>query len=84
MLQQLLSSILEGQAGTQRQLAQRFEVPEALVVQMIDQLVARGYLKEATLCAEGCHGCARQAACGSDRKLRLWSLTDKGRRAAAE
>lgn len=82
MLQQMLGLILSGQAGTHRQLAQQLDVSEAIVGQMIEQLVAKGYLAEATMCVEGCEGCSLRAACGNDRDLRLWSLTEKGRRAA--
>jgi predicted ArsR family transcriptional regulator len=82
MLQQLLSLIYTGQAGTQRHLAEHLQISESIVEQMIDELVLMGYLEEAVLCAEKCSGCASQAACGTDRHLRLWSLTDKGRRAA--
>ena len=78
----MLGLIHTGQAGTSRQLAQYLEISETVVAQMIDELVRMGYLEEAVMCVEKCGGCASQAACGSERHLRLWSLTDKGRRAA--
>ena len=81
MLQQMLDLIRKGQVGTQGQLAQQLGVSEAMVSQMIEQLAAQGYLEEATMCVEGCQGCSLKAACGNDRELRLWSLTEKGARA---
>ena len=63
-------------------MAEHLQVSEALVRQMIDQLVANGYLEEARMCGAGCGGCAVQVVCGPDRDPRLWSLTGKGRRAA--
>jgi predicted ArsR family transcriptional regulator len=85
MLQQMLMLIRSGKAGTHSQLADLLNVSEALVSQMIDQLVATGYLAQVVMCSEGCQACSQKAACGSgDRELRLWSLTDKGQRAIAE
>ena len=91
MLHRILTLILSGRAATQVQLAQLLDVSESLVAQMVDQLVANGYLEEAVLCAAGCQGCSLEAACGSSgdpqdksRDLRLWSLTEKGRRAVAQ
>jgi hypothetical protein len=82
MLYQMLNLILAGQVGTQRQLAELLQVSETLVAEMIDQLVGLGYLEEAVMCVDQCHGCSLQAGCGDDRHVRLWSVTDKGRHAA--
>lgn len=82
MLQQLLRAMVSGEAKTQQELARALGVTEGLVAQMVAQLVAQGYLGEAALCSDGCEGCSLKAACGTDRALRLWTVTEKGRRAA--
>ncbi len=81
MLQRLLALIAEGEVRTQRGLADALGVTEPLVVQMIDQLTSQGYLAMADSCGGGCDGCALAAACGAQHHLRLWNLTEKGRRA---
>jgi len=82
MLQRILQAIVKGEAVSQQGLARVLGVTEGLVAPMVQQLVAQGYLTEAALCGDGCDGCGLQAACGSDRALRLWTVTEKGRRAA--
>lgn len=79
----LLEAMKDEEARTQRELAQALGVSEPLLGQMISQLVARGYLVENALCSDGCRGCALKKACGTDRGLRIWTLTPKGERALA-
>ncbi len=81
MLQRVLDLVAQGEAATQRDLARTLEVPEPLLAQMIGQLVSGGYMAEAASCNAGCEGCALKPACGTDRQLRVWTLTEKGRRA---
>lgn len=87
MLQQILALIHRGEVGTQSQLAQQLHIPDPLADQMIQELVAKGYLEyleTAQTCGEGCAGCFLQAACGTGRTPRVWTLTDKGRRAVMQ
>lgn len=81
MLQRVLELMAEGEAASQKDLARALDVGEPLLAQMIEQLASGGYLAEAALCNAGCEGCPLKPACGSDRHLRVWRLTEKGRRA---
>jgi len=72
-----------GEVQTQVELATALGVPGPLLSQMVEQLAARGYLTQAAMRADGCEGCSLQLQCDQDRRLRIWSLTEKGQRAAA-
>jgi predicted ArsR family transcriptional regulator len=84
MLQQILRVISQGGVDRQDQLAMRLGVSDELLAEMLAQLAKQGYLTEAELCATGtaCESCGLSQACGAPRALRIWSLTEKGRRAA--
>ncbi len=81
MFRDLLTVLADGEAHTHASLAVRLGVSPTLVEQMVAQLVKAGYLKAAPQCHDGCVHCPMQAICGVQRKLRLWVLTEKGRRA---
>lgn len=83
MLKRILTLIANGEATSQSDLVRALNVPDALLTQMIQQLADQGYLTEDAVCVEGCEGCALHMQCGTDRQLRVWTLTDKGARAAA-
>jgi len=72
-----------GEVQTQVELATALDVPEPLLSQMVAQLAAQGYLTQAAMCTDGCEGCALHMQCNQDRRLRIWTLTEKGQRAAA-
>jgi predicted ArsR family transcriptional regulator len=84
VLQQILRLISQRGVDRQDQLAMQLGVSDELVAEMLAQLAKRGYLTEAELCATGtaCESCGLSQACGATRALRIWSLTDKGLRAA--
>lgn len=82
MLQQLLVAMSTGEVTTQQDLAQHLNVPLPVVAQMVDQLVDQGYLREGDQCASGCDSCGLHAACGGLEARRVWTLTEKGWRAA--
>ncbi len=86
MLRALLRAMDDGEAATPGELAGKLGVPEALIAQMVAQLVEQNYLAEAVLGTDRCTGCELNAACGEagGMRLRLWTLTEKGRRAAFE
>lgn len=84
MLQQILRIMAEGEATTQQDLAQKLDVPESLMTHMVDQLVHQGYLSEGDECAIACERCAAKSACGAMKTLRVWTLTEKGWRAAGK
>jgi predicted ArsR family transcriptional regulator len=70
MLEELLRRIAEGGTHSLSELAHKLGVSEELLRQMIEDLTRRGYLRlVAGTCAVGSAG-------------QVWSLTDKGERAA--
>lgn len=82
MLQQILVAMAEEDVTTQQDLARYLGVPAPLVTQMVAQLVQQGYLQEGDQCASGCESCGVKAACGGMEARRVWTLTEKGWRAA--
>jgi hypothetical protein len=83
MLKRILTLIASGEVTTQDDLLRALGVPEVLLTQMVEQLVAQGYLTQDALCVEACDGCSLQVRCGSDRHLRVWTLTEKGMQVAS-
>ena len=83
MLQQLLRQLTQGQLQQPQEVARALGTTPALVAQMTEQLVTRGYLQSnAAQCTTSCSHCPLQIACNTvKRQPRLWSLTAKGRRA---
>ncbi|MBN1875364.1 MAG: MarR family transcriptional regulator [Anaerolineae bacterium] len=84
MLHYLLNLMATGSLYTQQELAETLAVDSDLIVQMINQLVKLGYLRESEDCATGCESCALHIQCGPRQQLRSWTLTDKGLRAARD
>ena len=86
MLKELLRIVAQGGIHTRRELAQRLDVSEELLQQMIDELVRIGYLKPVVGdCSDRCAGCPfpqgyfRIAAeCAIGGAGRIWTLTEKG------
>jgi predicted ArsR family transcriptional regulator len=87
MLQALLREIARAQRlQTPQDLARALDTSPEMVRTMAEQLERQGYLQEAAQCAEGCAECALGALCNVSEPAegngaRLWSLTEKGRRA---
>jgi len=60
-------------------LAQRLDVSEELLQQMIEELVRIGYLKPVVGdCNDRCAGCPFAAQCAIGGAGRIWTLTEKG------
>jgi len=78
MLTHLLQLLNQGTIHTPPALAAALGVPEALVVQMAEQLTRQGYLKESDSCGLACQGCALQQGCQAARPAHTWALTEKG------
>jgi len=86
MLDQVLRIVAQGGIHTRSELAQRLDVREELLQQMIDELVRIGYLKPVVGdCNDRCAGCPfpqgyfRIAAeCTIGGAGRIWALTEKG------
>ncbi len=81
MLHQILDIIAGDEARTRQDVAAALSAPESLVTQMIERLIQEGYLAESAQCASGCEGCSLAKACGGERSLKIWTLTEKGARA---
>ncbi len=64
------------------ELARALGTTPELVRAMRDQLVHQGYLQEDAQCLTGCAECPLSVTCPAEGGgTRLWSLTEKGRRA---
>ena len=79
MLKQVLHIVAQGGIHTRRELAQRLDVSEELLQQMVDELVRIGYLKSVVGdCNDRCAGCPFAAECAVGGAGRIWALTEKG------
>jgi len=97
MLRELLKLIVRGEISSQNEIAQTLGVDGPVLDDMIAQLVTLGYLEDPAAKAEaaghgcgpkgGCAGCAMAAGCHGGcfkgSKGKVWSVTDKGRKAAS-
>ena len=83
MLEELLRRIAAGGTHSLSDLAHKLGVSEELLRQMIEDLTRRGYLRLVTgCCADRCAGCSLAGTCAVSSAGQIWSLTDKGERAA--
>ncbi|MGQ9571573.1 MAG: hypothetical protein ACUVV3_00055 [Dehalococcoidia bacterium] len=83
MLRGLLALIADCQGVcSYDDLARELGVSRALVEQLVAELLRTGCLRMAIdECAmEGCTSCPLHNSCGLPSTVRLWQLTDKGRR----
>jgi hypothetical protein len=82
MLEELLRRLAEGGVHSYEELAGGLAISPAMLEVMLEDLVRRGYLRAVeTSCESGCHGCPA-GGCSINGRGRLWSLTEKGARAA--
>jgi hypothetical protein len=71
----------EGRADS-AELAGRLGVAPALMQSMLDTLARQGYLKPVVITpAAACAHCPMRGGCLSGAKARLWTLSEKGKRA---
>jgi len=83
VLEQLLKAIGEGGVHSQSELARSLGVGEDLLAQMVEDLVRMGYLKPVGgNCTSGCSDCPMGDLCAIGGQGKVWTLTEKGRRAA--
>ncbi len=88
MLQQLLRLVAKSDVQSVAMLAEALDATPELVEQMLDQLVAQGYLERQVIgcVATACQHCAYAGQCGPAGRaagVRGWSLTAKGKQLAA-
>lgn len=78
MLEQLLTQLKQGETIRLPDLARQFNVSEALVEQMLAELVRLGYLRLLDTCnPAACTACPQSAACPSTRPAHIWETTRK-------
>jgi hypothetical protein len=83
VLEELLKAIGEGGAHSQSELARSLGVGEDLLAQMVEDLTRMGYLEPVGgECTSGCAGCPIAGLCAVGGQGKVWTLTEKGRRAA--
>ena len=89
MLKTVLQEIYAGRARSHAELAQRLGFSEGMLMQMIAELVRKGYLAPvaARTGGGGCSGCGSAKRCPVARPdraptSRQWVLTAKGRNVA--
>jgi hypothetical protein len=84
MLENLLRLVAEGGAHSQDELMDVLSVSRPLLEAMLDALTKLGYLRSVDDgCGEGCMACP-MGKCSVAGPGRLWSLTEKGAKAAAQ
>ncbi len=82
MLERLLQLVAEGGVHSYEDLSQRLSISQALLEAMLEDLARLGYLRAVgDGCAGHCTGCSI-GSCSVAGSGRLWSLTEKGTRAA--
>ncbi|MBU1749933.1 MAG: hypothetical protein KKA73_19800 [Chloroflexi bacterium] len=83
MLEKLLRLVATGGIHSHAVLAEKLDVTEPLLDQMIESLVRLGYLRPVDdTCPSRCEGCPMHETCGIGSGGRLWVLTERGERAA--
>jgi hypothetical protein len=75
MLEQLMKQLQQGETTSVPALARQFEVSEALVAQMLSELVRLGYLRLQETCShDACTGCPQSTGCSTRRPVQTWAV----------
>jgi bacterioferritin-associated ferredoxin len=83
MIDQLLRLVAEGGVHSYEDLTRHLSISQPLLEMMLEDLARRGYLRSVgNGCGGHCGGCAA-GVCSIVGPARLWTLTEKGNRAAA-
>ena len=82
MLERLLQLVAEGGVHSYEDLMARLAISQPMLEAMLDDLGRLGYLRAVNDRCEGHVPVARWAGCSVSGPGRLWSLTDKGAKAA--
>lgn len=83
MLRRLLTLIADRRGvSSYDELAREMGVSQALVEQLVADLLRSGCLRMAIdeCVPEGCASCPLRTSCSLPQSVRLWQLTEKGRR----
>jgi hypothetical protein len=85
MLEALIAHLVNGEVTTVGELAERLSVSSDLLEQMLLSLESGGYITQLSgQCARACSSCPQAGPCALIQGGRIWSVTDKGRRLAAQ
>jgi Mn-dependent DtxR family transcriptional regulator len=82
MLEELLRQLGRGGVQSYQDLESALSISEPLLEAMLENLARLGYLRPLEGCGGTCHGCSH-GRCSVQGHGRLWSLTERGLRAAA-
>lgn len=83
MIEQLLRMVAEGGIHSYDELAQRLSISQPLLEAMLEDLARLGYLSAVQAGCQGhCTACG-VSGCSVVGAGRLWTLTDRGARAAS-
>lgn len=83
MIEKLLHAAAQGGVQSYEDLARRLSIPVPLLEVVLEDLARLGYLRPVNSdCGTHCAGCSA-GACSITGPGRLWTLTEKGTRAAA-
>jgi len=80
-MEELLRQLGRGGVHSYQDLAGALSISEPLLEAMLENLARLGYLRSVSGCGRGCHGCS-SGGCSVQGQGRLWSLTERGLRAA--
>lgn len=82
MLEDLLRQLGRGGVQSYQDLASALSISEPLLEAMLENLARLGYLRPVASCSDqACHSCSG-GGCSVQGQGRLWSLTERGLRAA--
>jgi DNA-binding HxlR family transcriptional regulator len=89
MLKQILKELARGRGYSRADLAQRLDISEGMLAQMMEELAHKGYLAP-LVTPSACGGCSSGSGCKAcplhtheqAPASRVWVLTPKGRRMA--
>jgi hypothetical protein len=82
MLEQLLQLVARGGVHSYDDLMEHLAISQSFLEMMLEDLVRLGYLRAVDAGCEGhCNGCS-MGGCSVSGPGRLWTLTEKGSRAA--
>lgn len=78
----LLYEISKGGAYSDIKAAEKLGTSEEMIIQVKNQLECMGYIQEdKPSCDGGCLGGCVGCSCSSDPKIKMWSITEKGKKA---
>lgn len=82
MLMNLLYEISKGGVYSDIKVAEKLRTSEEIITQVKNQLERMGYIqKYKPRCDSGCSGGCVGCSCSNDPQIRMWSITEKGKKA---